>query len=185
MRTSLKMLESMCSEFKAYHYEIVDRLETDEDAKREQEYFDEHQRKTMEFIDRLGDLLSKPQPDDPTQAMMNGRLVDRKMDHIDGSVKTIKRVLDDPKVVDQHALSNYMDKVKSLESELQGLKREILSLDDYGGRIGRASDIEGAIFNMKVVISRLAETKKEHKKGMVGMPVISGTNLPRIVDSNF
>ena len=73
----------------------------------------------MEFFDRLGDLLSKPQPIDPTQATMNERLVERQMDLIDGSVKTIKRVLDTPKDVDQHALSNYMDKVKSLEGELQ------------------------------------------------------------------
>ena len=27
-----KMLESMCSEFQTYHYEIVDNIETDEDA---------------------------------------------------------------------------------------------------------------------------------------------------------
>ena len=37
-----KMLESMCSEFKTYHYEIVDSLESDEEATREQEVLDEH-----------------------------------------------------------------------------------------------------------------------------------------------
>ena len=57
-----KMLESMCSEFQAYHYEIVDNIETDEDAALEQLVFDEHQSKAMEFIDRLGDLLVKPSP---------------------------------------------------------------------------------------------------------------------------
>ena len=59
MRIS-KMLETMCSEFKAYHYEIVAGLETDEAAAREQVVFDEHQKKTMEYIDRLGDLLANP-----------------------------------------------------------------------------------------------------------------------------
>ena len=47
MRIS-KMLESICSEFKAYHYEIVDSLiETGEEAAREQVVFDEHQSKAM------------------------------------------------------------------------------------------------------------------------------------------
>ena len=55
-----KMLESMCSEFKAYHYEIVASLETDKEAARELVVFDEHQSKSMEFIDRLGDLLAYP-----------------------------------------------------------------------------------------------------------------------------
>ena len=40
-------------------------IETDEEAAREQVVFDKHQSKTMEFIDRLGDLLVKPQPDVP------------------------------------------------------------------------------------------------------------------------
>ena len=46
----------------SYHYEIVDSLESDEDATIEQEVLNEYQRKTMEFIDRLGDILVKPQP---------------------------------------------------------------------------------------------------------------------------
>ena len=45
-----KMLESMCCEFKAYHYDIDDSLDSDEEPAREQTVFDEHQRKTMEYI---------------------------------------------------------------------------------------------------------------------------------------
>ena len=54
------MLESMCNEFKAYHYEIVDSLNTYKEAAQEQVVFDEHQIKTMEFINCLGNLLAKP-----------------------------------------------------------------------------------------------------------------------------
>ena len=80
------MLESMCSEFKAYHYEIVATLETDEEAAREQVVFDEHQRKAIEFIDRLGDLLAKPQPDVPSTLSGNNRLVDRQLESLEDSV---------------------------------------------------------------------------------------------------
>ena len=59
MRIS-KMLETMCNEFKANHYEIVAGLEMDEAAAQEHVVVDEHQKKTMEFIDRLEDLLAKP-----------------------------------------------------------------------------------------------------------------------------
>ena len=44
-----KMLETMCSKFKAYYYEIVADLESDEEAAQEQVVFDEHQWKTMEL----------------------------------------------------------------------------------------------------------------------------------------
>ena len=47
---------------------------------------------------------------------------------MDGSVKAIKRVLKNPEVVDLHVLSNFMDKVKSLEGELSELKKELLCL---------------------------------------------------------
>ena len=51
----------MCSEFKAYDYEIVVSLETDEDARQEQLFFDERKWKTTEFVDHLRNLLSVPQ----------------------------------------------------------------------------------------------------------------------------
>ena len=50
-----KMLETMCSEFKAYYYEIVAGLESDKEVAQEQVVFDEHWTKTMEFINCLGD----------------------------------------------------------------------------------------------------------------------------------
>ena len=47
-----KMLETMCTEFKAYHYEIVAGLELGEATRQEQTFFDEHQQKRMEFVYR-------------------------------------------------------------------------------------------------------------------------------------
>ena len=70
----------MCDEFKAYHYEIVAGLETNKAAAQEQVVFDEHQKKTMEFIDRLGDLLAKPQLKIPSPLSTNNHLVDRNLD---------------------------------------------------------------------------------------------------------
>ena len=121
-----KMLESMCTEFQTYHYEIVDSIETDEDAAREQLVFDEHQSKAMEFIDRLGDILAKPQPDVPSTLSGNNRLVDRQLESLEDSARNIRRVAENPDRVDTHVLTGCLEEIRSLEGELQVLKREIL-----------------------------------------------------------
>ena len=136
------MLESMCSEFQAYHYDIVDSIESDEEAAREQTVFDEHQSKAMEFIDRLGDLLAKPQPDVPSILSGKNRLVDRQLESLEDSARSIRRVAETPERVDAHVLVGCLDKIRSLEAKLEGLEKEILSLDDYEGRKERASHIE-------------------------------------------
>ena len=75
-----KMLENTCAKLKVYHYEIVAGVESDEAAIKEQEFFDEHQCKSMEFMDHLGDLLAKAQPSVPTPASTSDHLVDRQLD---------------------------------------------------------------------------------------------------------
>ena len=40
-----KMLQSMCSELQKYHNEIVENIDSDEDATREKEVLDEYQKK--------------------------------------------------------------------------------------------------------------------------------------------
>ena len=75
----------MCGRFKAYHYEIVAGLETDEEAAQEQLVFNEHQKNKMEFIDSLGDLLAKPQLDIPSPLSTNNRLLDRHLDSMEDS----------------------------------------------------------------------------------------------------
>ena len=76
----------MCSKFKEYHYEIMASLETDEDVTREQVFFDEHQCKTMEFVDHLVDPLAKPHLSVPTPSSTNDRLVDIQLDLFGDSV---------------------------------------------------------------------------------------------------
>ena len=111
------MLETMCSEFKAYHYEIVAGLETDEAAARGQVVFDEHQKKTMEFIDRLGALLVKPQPDVPFPLSTNNRLADRQLGYFEDSAKDIRIAVETPGI-GRHVQTNYLIKIASLEGEL-------------------------------------------------------------------
>ena len=60
--------------------------------------FDERQKKTMEFIDRLGDLLAKPRVDIPSPLSTYNRLVDRHLDSLEDSARDIRRAVETPGV---------------------------------------------------------------------------------------
>ena len=163
-----KMLETICAELQRYHYEIVVAIQTEEATAREQEFFDEHQCKTMEFVDHLGYLLVKPQPSTPTPASTGNRLVDRQLDLHADSVQTIKKAIENPDIVDTHILTSYLDEIISLEGELQGLKTDILSLEDIGDRVRTAFDIKETLFDQLVAILRLTDQEKEEPSPQVG-----------------
>ena len=62
-----KMLETtgMWNKFKDYNYKIVAAIEMDESAREEHVFRNEHQWKTLEFVNHLGDLHMKPIPPKP------------------------------------------------------------------------------------------------------------------------
>ena len=174
------MLESMCGEFKAYHYDIVDSLDSDEEAARKQAVFDEHQRKTMKYIDRLGDLLAKPQPDVPSLLSTNNRLVDRQLESLEGSAQDVRRAVETPRI-ERYVLTNYLVEIESLKRKLEALEKEILSLEDYEERKSRATRIERSLFEASVVITRLTEEpRKEPTSDRIGMPMMAGMSPPAI-----
>ena len=98
------------------------------------------------MIDRIGELvdepsqtknglendLSAPQQSVPFPASTNERLIDRHLDFLGASMVTIRRALKKSDTVDMHVLTSYQGKIRSLEGELQGLKEQILSLEDIG-----------------------------------------------------
>lgn len=82
--------------------------------------------------------------------------------------------------------TNYKDKIKSLEVELQRVKKEILLLNNFGGHVRKAFDIEQTVFDLRVAIYHLMEQKKEEPAPHVyGMPVMGNVNLPQIETPTF
>ena len=80
-----------------------------------------------------------------------------------------------------HILMSYLEKIRSLEAEIQGARREILLLDDYKERVMKASDVEKSLFGLRVAMSHLMEQTKEGPSPQVlGMPMLAQVNLPRI-----
>ena len=93
---------------------------------------DECQKKAVKFIDRLGDILAKPQPSDPSPAYEDSCLVDRHLDFLEHSVRTIRIAVEMLDVMDMQVLMNHLDEIRSIEGELQGHMKDILYLDDMG-----------------------------------------------------
>ena len=187
----------MSNDFKTYHFAIVDQLENDEDAEVEQKTLDQHELKVMELIDSILELLWEPsqtkrdsdkveKPDNHARATIKGKIVDRQLDIIDGFVTAIKGDLKNSEAVDVHVFTYYLDKIKRREGKLEGLEKEITSLNDFWGRLERAFHIEHTLLDFRVVISRLMEeTKKEPMPLEMWMPIIHGVNLPQIEVSKF
>ena len=56
----------------------------------------------MEFVDRLGELLAKPQLSVPAPASTIDRLMDRQLDLLGDSVWTFKRAVENPDLLDAY-----------------------------------------------------------------------------------
>ena len=60
-----------------------------------------------------------------------------------------------------HVLMNYLDDIRSLDGELQGLNKDTLSPDDMGESMRKAFNIKGNLLDLHVAISHLTEPKNE------------------------
>ena len=110
---------------------------------------------------------------------MNNRLVDRHLDFLKDSVRTMRRAVKTPELADAHVSTSYLEKIRSVEGERLELKKEIFSLDDVRELVQKASGIEGNLFDLRVAISQLTQkTKKEPVSHIVRMPIMDGVNLP-------
>lgn len=66
----------------------------------------------------------------PSRVFQHLHMVNRHLILRNGSVQTIKRVVENRDFVDAHVLRSYLDKITKLEGELQGLY--ISTLEDIG-----------------------------------------------------
>ena len=52
-----KMINDVTTDFKTYHFSIVDQIEEEEEAKVEQDILTQHELKVMDLIDRIGKIV--------------------------------------------------------------------------------------------------------------------------------
>ena len=64
-----ELLSHVTTDFKNYHFTLVDSIEDDEEAQKEQATLHEHELKVMEQVDRLGKLMAIPHKTKPIAAL--------------------------------------------------------------------------------------------------------------------
>ena len=70
--------------------------------------------------------------------------------------------------------------------KLKGLKKEILSLNEFGELLKKAFHIKRTLFDLGLTISCLTgKTKKDPAPQAFGMPIMGGVNLPQIEVTTF
>ena len=73
------------------------------------------------------------------------------------------------------------EKLKSIDTDLQGIKRDLLLIDDYESLAGKAAGLEEATFELLIAIKRLLKNIKT--KSAVGkekrLSGVSGVKLPK------
>ena len=128
------MVNDVTTDFKAYHFSIVDQITDEEDARAEQEILTEYELKVMNLIDRICKLIevqgSVGKKEDREKIVLRKR-----MNWVEKFYSTIKTEVDeDGPGVDVYTIQSYDERVKSNQAELQGINGDLLSIDDSDER---------------------------------------------------
>ena len=95
----------------------------------------------------------------------------------------VKRVVED-KVLDMCMLEGHEETLKHIDTNLQGIKRDMLLIDDYERLAGRAAGLEEASFELQVAIkSLLKDIKAEFTASKETR--LRGVELPKVSVPTF
>ena len=170
----VKMMEALSVEFKTYHCPIVDQTEEQNKLAEEQIILDEHEDKVEELMEHLEELVATTKcviPPAPgtsnNQHVAFSTLIteadhlSRLMDQVHDSLTRVKRVVDDKNnEVNMCVSEGHEGKIKNINVDLQGDKRDMLLAKDYESLARRATDLEEVLFELRVAIKHLFKDAK-------------------------
>ena len=115
----------------------------------------------IERLEKLEDLVTTEPVTNHASGIGDDRLgvrlitesehLSRQLDQIYDSLMKVKRVKDD-KAFDVCSLEGYEERVKSIDADLQVIKRDMLLIGDYNSLAERAAVLEEASFEIRVAI---------------------------------
>ena len=138
------------------HYSIVELMENTEVLTEEQKVLDDHENKVKDLIERLEDLEVTVEPmmsrasgignDRPgVRSVTEADNLSQGLDQVHDSLMKVRRVKDD-KELEVCLLEGREERVKSIDADLQMIKRDMLLIDDYKNLAERAAGLEEASF---------------------------------------
>ena len=185
-QSALRMNGFLCSvtaDFKNYHFTLVESIEDDEKAQREQATLHEHELKVTELVDRLGELMAIPQKAKP---MTELDLFHKRIDLVEIWYGMIKEPFDHHgEGMDIYRLRGQEGKIKVLKQELKEIKKDLISVVDADELEEKRAALKQLLYDLNIELNRLARTKEEKPPTISGATSITGNKLPRIEVPTF
>ena len=186
-------------EFEQRHLDVLNLIEAEDQTALDSEeaVFDKHVNCVSEIIERLEQLEDKVTTSEPMMPRASGmgdarpgvKLVTeaehlgRRLSQVHDSLMKVKRVVDG-KDLDVCSLEGHEERVKSISDDLQGVKRDLLMIDDYESLAERAAGLEEVSFEIRVVIKR--RLKEINAKSTASKETgLSGVKLPKVSVPTF
>ena len=70
------------------------------------------------------------------------------MSQVQESLTNVKRVVLEEKEADVFFLESHKERLQKIDTDLQGIKRDMLLIEDYASLAGRAEGLEEALFEL-------------------------------------
>ena len=181
----LKKIEEQDTEFKKYHYAIVELLEEEGDLDQEQANLDDHDDRIADFIDRLQVLIEsmddEPSVESATSAPPLGKQhvdrIKRKITGVQESVDAAQLEAD----VDRCLLQQLEEQIVSLKRDLSNVGERIALLDEDRPDLSDLSDLEDTLDKVLFKLSlRIKRLLNDTPSNALRTSNTSGVKLPRI-----
>ena len=155
-------------EFEKRHMEVLDFIEEEDQValNSEEKVFDEHVNRVADIIERLEKLEDLVTTEPVThhasgsgdvrpgvRSVTEAEHLSRRLDQVHDSLTKVKRVKDD-RSLDACSLEGHEERIKSIDADLQIIKRDMLLLGDYKSLAEKATALEEASFEIRVAIKR-------------------------------
>lgn len=183
----LRKLESLDSEFKKVHFEIVDIIDErdDETWEREQEILDEHDDQVDSLKVRVQLLCSTEDmpTDDPVKMSVRQLAhLEREIALIRTDIKEIPEDMEDISIVEQYELQ-----LSEHKSELREIRAVLITVDssEIEGELSLHSKLEKALFECSLIIRRLRRQFEKTGISTSSSTEGSGVRLPKLAVPTF
>ena len=140
--------------FEERHVEVLNIIAAEDTAALESEeaVFDEHVDRVTEIIkglEQLEDLIGTSKPVMPhasnkgdgraeVRSISEAEHLSRRLSQVEDSLTKAKRVVLEEKETDMCLLESHEERLKSINTDLQGIKRDTVWIDDYESLAGKA-----------------------------------------------
>ena len=179
-------LESLESEFKSYHFQIVDLVEEDEEAlSREQDILDNHDDQVAAMSVRIKKLCSSATPTRSSTVNKNVLLA-RKLEHLHGCITAKKRQIvrfdNKEEEFEVSIVEQLQIQLRDHDSSLKAIHEELLSIEDQDSVKAEKelhSALEGVLFECLSTIRKLLKACRDSTTAPPSTDR-SGVKLPKI-----